>query len=325
MECEIVKTYQLNDTNSNSQCGNKANDSSCDLIHYNPSCEVVIMNQGVIRKESEGMSGKHEKVGSNKSLEDVNNDHDIPESRIFPFTIAHLESDEVKLMGRKAEILLLRESLLEALNTNDRGVADRDELRQANTVLKRKLSESMSENVKLQAVVNNLKNELQDLDILDPMITVQKLKSESKKLETSINNRRTKIMNDHRELMERLEVDHKARKTELEQELRELVLLVDGEKDKLRHLQDQVSNLESKSSFNGTPIQLTGNDETEPIIDKDDLNSNDDLIPSESGQLSHLPSDANEDQITGELMETPSNSKSESSTPVVNPFKRRFQ
>lgn len=34
------------------------------------------MNQGVITKESEGMSGKHEKVGSNKSLEDVNNDHD---------------------------------------------------------------------------------------------------------------------------------------------------------------------------------------------------------------------------------------------------------
>ena len=283
------------------------------------------MNQGVITKESEGMSGKHEKVGSNKSLEDVNNDHDTPESRIFPFTIAHLESDEVRLMGRKAEILLLRESLLEALNDNDRVVADRAELRQANTVLKRKLSESMSENVKLQAVVNNLKNELQDLDILDPMITVQKLKSESKKLETSINNRRTKIMNDHKELMERLEVDHKARKTELEQELRELVLLVDGEKDKLRHLQDQVSNLESKSSSNGTPIQPTGNDETEPIIDKDDLNSNDDLIPSESGQLSHLPSDANEDQITGELMETPSNSKSESSTPVVNPFKRRFQ
>lgn len=283
------------------------------------------MNQGVITKESEGMSGKHEKVGSNKSLEDVNNDHDTPESRIFPFTIAHLESDEVKLMGRKAEILLLRESLLEALNTNDRVVADRDELRQANTVLKRKLSESMSENVKLQAIINNLKNELQDLDILDPMITVQKLKSESKKLETSINNRRTKIMNDHRELMERLEVDHKARKTELERELRELVLLVDGEKDKLRHLQDQVSNLESKSSSNGTPIQTTGNDETEPIIDKDDLNSNDDLIPSESEQLSHLPSDANEDQITGELMETPSNGESESSTPVVNPFKRRFQ
>ena len=127
------------------------------------------------------MSGKHEKVGSNKSLEDVNNDHDTPESRIFPFTIAHLESDEVKLMGRKAEILLLRESLLEALNTNDRVVADRDELRQANTVLKRKLSESMSENVKLQAIINNLKNESQDLDILDPMITVQKLKSESKK------------------------------------------------------------------------------------------------------------------------------------------------
>ena len=283
------------------------------------------MNQGVITKESEGMSGKHEKVGSNKSLEDVNNDHDTPESRIFPFTIAHLESDEVRLMGRKAEILLLRESLLEALNDNDRVVADRAELRQANTVLKRKLSESMSENVKLQAVVNNLKNELQDLDILDPMITVQKLKSESKKLETSINNRRTKIMNDHKELMERLEVDHKARKTELEQELRELVLLVDGEKDKLRHLQDQVNNLESKSSSNGTPIQPTGNDETEPIIDKDDLNSNDDLIPSESGQLSHLPSDANEDQITGELMETPSNGESESSTPVVNPFKRRFQ
>ena len=282
------------------------------------------MNQGVITKESEGMSGKHEKVGSNKSLEDVNNDHDTPESRIFPFTIAHLESDEVKLMGRKAEILLLRESLLEALNTNDRVVADRDELRQANTVLKRKLSESMSENVKLQAIINNLKNELQDLDILDPTITVQKLKSESKKLETSISNRRTKIMNDHRELMERLEVDHKARKTELEQELRELVLLVDGEKDKLRHLQDQVSNLESKSSSNGTPIQTTGNDETEPIIDKDDLNSNDDLIPSESEQLSHLPSDANEDQITGELMETPSNGESESSTPVVNPFKRRF-
>lgn len=282
------------------------------------------MNQGVITKESEGMSGKHEKVGSNKSLEDVNNDHDTPESRIFPFTIAHLESDEVKLMGRKAEILLLRESLLEALNTNDRVVADRDELRQANTVLKRKLSESMSENVKLQAIINNLKNELQDLDILDPMITVQKLKSESKKLETSINNRRTKIMNDHRELMERLEVDHKARKTELEQELRELVLLVDGEKDKLRHLQDQVSNLESKSSSNGTPIQSTGNDETEPIIDKDDLNSNDDLIPSESEQLLHLPSDANEDQITGELMETPSNGELESSTPVVNPFKRRF-
>ena len=156
-------------------------------------------------------------------------------------------------------------------------------------------------------------------------ITVQKLKSESKKLETSINNRRTKIMNDHRELMERLEVDHKARKTELEQELRELVLLVDGEKDKLRHLQDQVSNLEYKSSSNETPIQPTGNDETEPIIDKDDLNSNDDLIPSESGQQSHLPSDANEDQITGELMETPSNGESESSTPVVNPFKRRFQ
>lgn len=170
------------------------------------------MNQGVITKESEGMSGKHEKVGSNKSLEDVNNDHDTPESRIFPFTIAHLESDEVRLMGRKAEILLLRESLLEALNDNDRVVADRDELRQANTVLKRKLSESMSENVKLQAVVNNLKNELQDLDILDPMITVQKLKSESKKLETSINNRRTKIMNDHRELMERLELDYKTRK-----------------------------------------------------------------------------------------------------------------
>ena len=271
------------------------------------------------------MSGKHEKVGSNKSLEDVDNDHDTPESRIFPFTIAHLESDEVRLMGRKTEILLLRESLLEALNVNDRVVADRDELRQANAVLKRKLSESMSENVKLQAVINNLKNELQNLDILDPMMTVQKLKSESKKLETSISNRRTKIMNDHRELMERLEVDHKARKTELEQELRELVLLVDGEKDKLRHLQDQVSNLESKSSSNGTPIQPTGNDETEPIIDKDDLNSNDDLIPSESGQLSHLPSDANEDQITGELMETPSNSKSESSTPVVNPFKRRFQ
>lgn len=283
------------------------------------------MNQGVITKESEGMSGKHEKVGSNKSLEDVNNDHDTPESRIFPFTIAHLESDEVRLMGRKAEILLLRESLLEALNDNDRVVADRAELRQANTVLKRKLSESMSENVKLQAVINNLKNELQDLDILDPMITVQKLKSESKKLETSINNRRTKIMNDHKELMERLELDYKTRKAELERELRELVLLVDGEKDKLRHLQDQVSNLESKSSSNGTPIQPTGNDETESIIDKDDLNSNDDLIPSESGQLSHLPSDANEDQITGELMETPSNSKSESSTPVVNPFKRRFQ
>lgn len=283
------------------------------------------MNQGVITKESEGMSGKHEKVGSNKSLEDVNNDHDTPESRIFPFTIAHLESDEVRLMGRKAEILLLRESLLEALNDNDRVVADRAELRQANTVLKRKLSESMSENVKLQAVVNNLKNELQDLDILDPMITVQKLKSESKKLETSINNRRTKIMNDHKELMERLELDYKTRKTELERELRELVLLVDGEKDKLRHLQDQVSNLESKSSSNGTPIQPTGNDETEPIIDKDDLNSNDDLIPSESGQLLHLQPDINEDQIKNELMETPSNGKSESSTPVVNPFKRRFQ
>ena len=282
------------------------------------------MNQGVITKESEGMSGKHEKVGSNKSLEDVNNGHDTPESRIFPFTIAHLESDEVKLMGRKAEILLLRESLLEALNTNDRVVADRDELRQANTVLKRKLSESMSENVKLQAIINNLKNELQDLDILDPTITVQKLKSESKKLETSINNRRTKIMNDHRELMERLEVDHKTRKTELERELRELVLLVDGEKDKLRHLQDQVRGMESKPSSNEMPVQATGNDETEPIIDNDDLNSNDDLIPSESGQQSHLQPDINEDQIKSELMETPSNDKSESSTPVVNPFKRRF-
>ena len=283
------------------------------------------MNQGVITKESEGMSGKHEKVGSNKSLEDVNNDHDTPESRIFPFTIAHLESDEVRLMGRKAEILLLRESLLEALNDNDRVVADRAELRQANTVLKRKLSESMSENVKLQAVVNNLKNELQDLDILDPMITVQKLKSESKKQETSINNRRTKIMNDHKELMERLELDYKTRKAELERELRELVLLVDGEKDKLRYMQDQVRGMESKPSSNEMPVQATGNDETEPIIDNDDLNSNDDLIPSESEQQSHLQPDINEDQIKSELMETPSNGKSESSTPVVNPFKRRFQ
>lgn len=282
------------------------------------------MNQGVITKESEGMSGKHGEVESNKSLKGMSNGHDTPESRIFPFTIAHLESDEVKLMGRKTEILLLRESLLEVLNDNDRVVADRDELRQANTVLKRKLSESMSENVKLQAVINNLKNELQNLDILDPMMMVQKLKSESKKLETSISNRRTKIMNDHKELIERLEMDHKTRKAELEQELRELVLLVDGEKDKLRYLQDQVSNLESKSSSNGTPIQPTGNDETEPIIDKDDLNSNDDLISSGSGQRSHLPSDANEDQIKGELMETPSNGKSESSTSVVNPFKRRF-
>lgn len=282
------------------------------------------MNQGVITKESEGMSGKHEKIGSNKSLEDVDNDHDTPESRIFPFTIAHLESDEVRLMGRKAEILLLRESLLEALNANDSVVTNRDELRQANTVLKRKLSESMSENVKLQAVINNLKNELQDLDILDPMVTVQKLKSESKKLETSISNRRTKIMNDHKELMERLEMDHKTRKAELEQELRELVLLVDGEKDKLRYLQDQVKGMESKPSPNGIPVQTTGNDETEPIIDEDDLNSNDDLISSGSGQRSHLQSDINEDQIKGELMETPSNGKSESSTPVVNPFKRRF-
>ena len=272
------------------------------------------------------MSGKHEKIGSNKSLEDVDNDHDTPESRIFPFTIAHLESDEVRLMGRKAEILLLRESLLEALNANDSVVTDRDELRQANTVLKRKLSESMSENVKLQAVINNLKNELQDLDILDPMVTVQKLKSESKKLETSISNRRTKIMNDHKELMERLEMDHKTRKAELEQELRELVLLVDGEKDKLRYLQDQVKGMESKPSPNGIPVQTTGNDETEPIIDidEDDLNSNDDLISSGSGQRSHLQSDINGDQIKGELMETPSNGKSESSTPVVNPFKRRF-
>ena len=57
-----------------------------------------------------------------------------------------------------------------------------------------------------------------------------KLKSESKKLETSISNRRTKIMNDHKELMERLEMDHKTRKAELERELRELVLLVDGER-----------------------------------------------------------------------------------------------
>lgn len=283
------------------------------------------MNQGVITKESEGMSGKHEKVGSNKSLEDVDNDHDTPESRIFPFTIAHLESDEVRLMGRKAEILLLRESLLEALNANDRVVADRDELRQANTVLKRKLSESMSENVKLQAVINNLKNELQDLDILDPMMTVQKLKSESKKLETSISNRRTKIMNDHKELMERLELDHKTRKAELERELRELVLLVDGEKDKLRHLQDQVRGMESKPSSNEMPVQATGNDETEPIIDEDNLNSNDDLISSGSVQRSHLQSDINGDKIKGELMETPSNGKSESSTPVVNPFKRRFQ
>lgn len=272
------------------------------------------------------MSGKHEKVGSNKSLEDVDNDHDhnTPESRIFPFTVAQLESDEVRLMGRKAEILLLRESLLEALNANDSVVADRDELRQANTVLKRKLSESMFENVKLQAVINNLKNELQDLDILDPMMTVQKLKSESKKLETSISNRRTKIMNDHKELMERLELDHKTRKTELERELRELVLLVDGEKDKLRHLQDQVRGMESKPSSNEMPVQATGNDETEPIIDEDDLNSNDDLISSGSGQRSHLQSDINEDQIKGELMETPSNGKSESSTSVVNPFKRRF-
>ncbi len=282
------------------------------------------MNQGVITKESEGMSGKHEKIGSNKSLEDVDNDHDTPESRIFPFTIAHLESDEVRLMGRKAEILLLRESLLEALNANDSVVTDRDELRQTNTVLKRKLSESMSENVKLQAVINNLKNELQDLDILDPMVTVQKLKSESKKLETSISNRRTKIMNDHKELMERLELDHKTRKAELERELRELVLLVDGEKDKLRRLQDQARGMESKPSSNAMPVQATGNDETEPIIDEDDLNSNDDLIPSGSGQRSHLQSDINEDQIKGELMETPSNGKSESSTPVVNPFKRRF-
>lgn len=133
-------------------------------------------------------------------------------------------------------------------------------------------------------------------------------------------------MNDHKELIERLEMDHKTRKAELEQELRELVLLVDGEKDKLRHLQDQVSNLESKSSSNETPLQTTGNDGPEPIIDidEDDLNSNDDLIPSGPGQQSHLPSDGNEDQITGELMETPSNGKSESSTPVVNPFKRRF-
>lgn len=272
------------------------------------------------------MSGKHEKVGSNKSLEDVDNDHDTPESRIFPFTIAHLESDEVRLMGRKAEILLLRESLLEALNANDRVVADRDELQQANTVLKRKLSESMSENIKLQAVINNLKNELQNLDILDPMMTVQKLKSESKKLETSISNRRTKIMNDHKELMERLELDHKTRKTELERELRELVLLVDGEKDKLRHLQDQARGMESKPSSNAMPVQTTGNDETEPIIDIDenDLNSNDDLISSGSGQRSHLQSDINGNQIKGELMETPSNGKSESSTSVVNPFKRRF-
>lgn len=270
------------------------------------------------------MSGKHGEVESNKSLKGMNNDHDTPESRIFPFTIAHLESDEVRLMGRKAEILLLRESLLEALNDNDRVVADRDELRQANTVLKRKLSESMSENVKLQAVINNLKNELQNLDILDPMMTVQKLKSESKKLETSIGNRRTKIMNDHKELMERLELDHKTRKAELERELRELVLLVDGEKDKLRHLQDQVRGMESKPSSNEMPVQVTGNDETEPIIDEDDLNSNDDLISSGSGQRSHLQSDINGNQIKGELMETPSNGKSESSTPVVNPFKRRF-
>lgn len=217
------------------------------------------------------MSGKHEKVGSNKSLEDVDNDHDhdTPESRIFPFTIAHLESDEVRLMGRKAEILLLRESLLEALNANDRVVADRDELRQANSVLKRKLSESMSENVKLQAVINNLKNELQNLDILDPMMTVQKLKSESKKLETSISNRRTKIMNDHKELMERLELDHKTRKAELEQELRELVLLVDGEKDKLRHLQDQVSNLASiMNDHNQQP--MTSSDPTTEIASNDE-------------------------------------------------------
>lgn len=270
------------------------------------------------------MSGKHGEVESNKSLKGMNNGHNTPESRIFPFTIAHLESDEVRLMGRKAEILLLRESLLEALNANDRVVADRDELQQANTVLKRKLSESMSENVKLQAVINNLKNELQDLDILDPMMTVQKLKSESKKLETSIGNRRTKIMNDHKELMERLELDHKTRKAELERELRELVLLVDGEKDKLRHLQDQVRGMESKPSSNEMPVQVTGNDETEPIIDEDDLNSNDDLISSGSGQRSHLQSDINGNQIKGELMETPSNGKSESSTPVVNPFKRRF-
>lgn len=161
-----------------------------------------------------------------------------------------------------------------------------------------------------------------ELYILESQLA--KLKSESKKLETSISNRRTKIMNDHKELMERLEMDHKTRKAELEQELRELVLLVDGEKDKLRHLQDQVRGMESKPSSNEMPVQVTGNDETEPIIDEDNLNSNDDLIPSGSGQRSHLQSDINEDQIKGELMETTSNGKLESSTSVVNPFKRRF-
>lgn len=126
------------------------------------------------------MSGKHGKIESNTNLNDMNNNYDVPKTKTFPFTISHLESDEVKLIGRKEEILLLRESLLEVLNNNNKAIANRDELKQANSVLKKKLSESMAENVKLQAVINNLKKELQDLDILDPMVTVQKLKSESK-------------------------------------------------------------------------------------------------------------------------------------------------
>ncbi len=176
------------------------------------------------------LTGRHS--GSQPGQEGTGTDTPQSPSKL-PFTFAQLESDDVRLMGRKQEIIALRESLLEVLRNNETLSIKRNELRKSNAVLQKKLGDEMAENAKLQAVVRKLREDLTSTGLLDPMAEIQRLKAESKQLEISMSARKGKALEDHRRMMDQLEADYAARRADLEEELRQLELLIDSERDKL--------------------------------------------------------------------------------------------
>lgn len=134
-------------------------------------------------------------------------------------------------------------------------------------------------------------------------------------------------MNDHKELMDRLEVDHKARKAELEQELRELVLLVDEEKDKLTKLQTQVEELQSRSSHDDNTTSNSNDSKVTVTGKKNEVNSDVKVISEFNDESeSSFSLDGGQNKRNSESIDSDGDNRGiEYEEPVVNPFRRRFQ
>lgn len=221
------------------------------------------------------LTGRHS--GSQPGQEGTGTDTPQSPSKL-PFTFAQLESDDVRLMGRKQEIIALRESLLEVLRNNETLSIKRNELRKSNAVLQKKLGDEMAENAKLQAVVRKLREDLTSTGLLDPMAEIQRLKAESKQLEISMSARKGKALEDHRRMMDQLEADYAARRADLEEELRQLELLIDSERDKLDGLRKRTGS--QSQDRRGVDVDRTSGVGSAPaglVVDRSGVTADEDV------------------------------------------------